>query len=175
MDCVSMLIPGSPAAGPMELSISETAAGDPAAGDPAAGEADTSGSDDTGSPAGEALPRLDELVGSVSAFLKNAMSDQMEGAARYMARVAANSLDIAVRQLLMGPALESAEHARLRVLLPAKDGLQAGRRALVDALRSGSMPLDHPGLAEHLRLTVAGQLAIDQPDYHPAPGDEPSA
>ncbi|MEM8662075.1 MAG: DUF6285 domain-containing protein [Pseudomonadota bacterium] len=27
------------------------------------------------------------------------------------------------------------------------------------------MPLDTPGLTDHLRQTVAGQLAIDQPHY----------
>ena len=37
-------------------------------------------------------------------------------------------------------------------------------KALVDALRD-NLPLDTPGLAEHLRQTVACQLAIDQPRY----------
>lgn len=30
---------------------------------------------------------------------------------------------------------------------------------------SADLPLDTPGLDEHLRETVAGQLAIDQPFY----------
>jgi hypothetical protein len=32
-------------------------------------------------------------------------------------------------------------------------------------LRDGSMPLAHPGLADHLRQTVVTQVAIDQPRY----------
>jgi hypothetical protein len=35
----------------------------------------------------------------------------------------------------------------------------------VHGLRDGSIPLDMPGLAEHLRATVVNQIAIDQPRY----------
>ena len=48
---------------------------------------------------------------------------------------------------------------------PAGSDLQALRWQLVHALRDGSMPLDAPGLAEHLRVTVLNQVAIDQPVY----------
>jgi hypothetical protein len=35
----------------------------------------------------------------------------------------------------------------------------------VQGLRDGNIPLDLTGLAEHLRATVANQVAIDQPGY----------
>ncbi|MDH3994649.1 MAG: DUF6285 domain-containing protein, partial [Gammaproteobacteria bacterium] len=56
------------------------------------------------------------------------------------------------------------EAQRLQVLLGRQGQLEALRRELVMRLRN-DLPLDTPGLAEHLRLTVAGQLAIDQPRY----------
>ena len=61
----------------------------------------------------------------------------------------------------------AAEQGRLAALLGARgdapiDGL---RRRLAEGLRDGSLALDHPGLADHLRATVVNQLAIDQPRY----------
>jgi hypothetical protein len=42
--------------------------------------------------------------------------------------------------------------------------LDALRWELVNRLRA-DLPLNTPGLEEHLRQSVAGQLAIDQPHY----------
>ena len=39
------------------------------------------------------------------------------------------------------------------------------RRRLAHGLQDGSIALDREGLADHLRLTVVNQLAIDQPRY----------
>ena len=57
------------------------------------------------------------------------------------------------------------EWARLRALFDAAEGLDELRWRLVMGLRDGSIPLDLPGLAEHLRATVINQTAIDQPRY----------
>ena len=43
--------------------------------------------------------------------------------------------------------------------------LDALRWRLVHGLRDGSIALNLPGLAEHLRVTVVNQIAIDQPRY----------
>mgnify|MGYP000408298758 CR=1 FL=1 len=79
--------------------------------------------------------------------------------------VAANSLDILLRDLSIGPALRAAEHTRLRAIMGHTENREALRWELVRALRDGSMALDTPGLVDHLRATVAGELAIDQPSY----------
>jgi hypothetical protein len=78
--------------------------------------------------------------------------------------VAANSLGIAQREFQYGNALAAQEHQRLQALLGQAGELDALRWELVNRLRS-DMPLNTPGLAEHLRQSVAGQLAIDQPRY----------
>ena len=87
-----------------------------------------------------------------------------EGRLRFLARVAANSLDIVHRELQTGAEIRARERERLRVLLDCEDDLESLRWRLVEALRA-NMSLDRPGLAEHLRAAVVNQIAIDQPKY----------
>jgi aminoglycoside phosphotransferase (APT) family kinase protein/uncharacterized protein YhfF len=137
-DCVAMLIPG-----PLEL--------------PQAQAATENG-----------LPTTDELLGSVANFLRQTLAETLDGADAYLARVAANSLDIASREAQLGPNCERVEARRLNVLLGDHEELPVQRQKLVQRLRDG-MPLDTAGLAKHLRNTVMGQLAIDQPRYQVTP------
>ncbi|MFK7898252.1 MAG: phosphotransferase family protein [Myxococcota bacterium] len=111
------------------------------------------------------MPRVDELLVSVRDFLREDARAGLEGRNAFLALVASNSLDIVQRELTLGPAHLDAEQARLRALLGSEEPLGDLRDRLCAGLRSGEMLLDHPGLAEHLRLTVANQLAIDQPRY----------
>tara|TARA_R110001592_G_scaffold240929_2_gene501254 strand:+ start:79752 stop:81164 length:1413 start_codon:yes stop_codon:yes gene_type:complete len=136
MDCVNLLIPGDYALPDMQSPISR----------------------------GTQLPMQAELLEGVAAFLKDEVAEQLESHNSFLARVAANSLRIAQRESQFGPALMAAEQARLETLLGKSGDLDSLRWALVEELRE-ERPLDSPGLAEHLRQTVAGQLAIDQPNY----------
>ncbi len=112
-------------------------------------------------PSQDPLPRVEELLFSVAEFLGAEVAGELPGSKSYLAKVAANSVAIAAREARLGPALLDAERERLRGLA----GLaEPTRQALAHALREG-LPLDTSGLAEHLRLSVHGQLAIDQPDY----------
>lgn len=120
-------------------------------------------------PAASALdmPRTDELLESVRDFLRNDLRRRLEGRDAFLSLVASNSLDIVLRELTLGPAHVAAERARLVDLVEARkdDDLDALRWRLVSGLRDGSIDLDRPGLADHLRATVVNQLAIDQPRY----------
>ncbi len=134
------------------------------------------------------MPSIDELIVSVRDFLREDVRSVTEGRPNFMALVASNSLDIVLRELHRAPAHRSGERERLQALLDASpaagasapgdtadsapDDPAAGeaslddlRWALVRRLRDGSMPLDTPGLADHLRTTVVNQVAIDQPSY----------
>ncbi len=119
------------------------------------------------------LPRVDELVGSVGEFLRDTIMQETSGRTRFMARVAANSLDIAQRDLISGPQSRATEKKRL-LSLPGLTNtidndmdaeLDTLRWKLVEIIRSGEIAMDHPALVTHLRTTVANQLAIDQPRY----------
>lgn len=136
MDCVTLLIPGTQQPPEPQSAIS----------------------------AGTQLPMPAELLEGVADFLKQEVAVQLDSHNSFLARVAANSIRIAQRELLVGPGLAAREQTRLAALLGGHDELDSMRWELVRRLRDG-LALDTPGLAEHLRQTVAGQLAIDQPGY----------
>jgi aminoglycoside phosphotransferase (APT) family kinase protein len=136
VDCVNLLIPG-----PIE---------------PVSGESKPSSLD---------MPRADELLMSVRDFLRDDVMGATRGRTSFLARVASNSLDIALRELEIGPAHRARERDGLERILGRSGDLETLRWELVRALRDGSMPLDRAGLADHLRQTVVTQVAIDQPRY----------
>ncbi len=111
------------------------------------------------------FPSTDELIAGVASFLRDEVMPSSKGRTQFLARVAANALDIAVRDAGMGPEHRMRQRERLGALLQSEGDLGALRRELVKRLRDGSMPLDQPGLAEYLRESVVNQLAIDQPRY----------
>ena len=111
------------------------------------------------------MPRIDELVVGVRDLLRDDVMGATEGRLSFMARVSGNALDIVLRELAVGEAHRARERERLSALLGRDDDLEALRWSLSRGLRDGSVPLDTPGLAEHLRATVVNQVAIDQPRY----------
>ena len=119
--------------------------------------------------AAAAMPGMDELLTSVSDFLRDDVMAHTQGRLQFLARVAANSLDIVKReQTLAAPCLVN-EEKRLRELFSEREdstlALDDLRWQLVYALRDGSMVLDSELLHAHLRATVVNQIAIDQPRY----------
>ncbi len=115
--------------------------------------------------ADSAMPRIDELLVSVRDFLREDVMAATAGRPNFLARVAGNSLDIVLRDHQLGDAARAQELTGLQALFESAEDLDALRWKLVRGLRDGSVPLEQPGLAEHLRQTVVNQLAIDQPRY----------
>ena len=111
------------------------------------------------------MPRLDELLGSVADFLREDVMDETRGRSRFLARVAANSLDIVLRDAALGGTMRGRELLRLRSMLETDDELVESRWRLVQALRDGSLDLERRDLIAHLRQTAADEVAIDQPRY----------
>jgi aminoglycoside phosphotransferase (APT) family kinase protein len=111
------------------------------------------------------MPRIDELALGVRDLLREEVMAASHGRLQFLARVAANALDVVLRELAIGPEHHRRERERLRTLLGDDDDLEPLRWRLVEALRNGNMSLDSPGLEEHLRATVVNQTAIDQPRY----------
>ncbi len=112
------------------------------------------------------MPRVEELVVSVVEFLRQDVMSATHGRMNFLARVAANSLDVVERDLKVGPLHRAQELERLRSFFGDSEAdLEALRWRLARGLRDGSIGLDAPGLAEHLRQSVANQTAIDQPRY----------
>ena len=103
------------------------------------------------------MPRLDELLASVADFLREDVMDETQGRTRFLARVAANSVDIVLRDRALGETMRRRELLRLRAMLETDGDLAELRWRLVRRLREESVPLDHDGLIEHLRQTVADE------------------
>ena len=111
------------------------------------------------------MPGTDELLTSVRDFLRNDVMAATRDRVSFLSRVAANSLDMVLRELTLGPVHQGQELARLQVLYQSDEGLDSLRWRLVNDLRGGETSLDEEALQNHLRQTVVNQVAIDQPKY----------
>lgn len=112
------------------------------------------------------MPRADELLRSVTDFLREQVMTQTTGRTQFLARVAGNSLDIVQREMALGEAAAAQERERLQSFLSSQETELVRLRAeLVQGLRAGQIALDAPGLAEHLRASIVNQINIDQPRY----------
>lgn len=117
-------------------------------------------------------PHPHQLLAAVVRYLRDealpALTRHGEGALAYQARVAANMLDIARRELQNAPSDDATELARLQALVgtpgEAADLATLNRR-LADAIADGRVGTDTPGLADHLWATTLAKLAVDQPGY----------
>ena len=111
------------------------------------------------------MPRIDELLASVTDFLRQDVMSNTQGRTNFLARVASNSLDIVQREVALGQTCLANESQRLNELFASDESVADLRWRLVNGLRDESIGLDLPGLADHLRATVVNQIAIDQPRY----------
>jgi len=110
-------------------------------------------------------PSVDELLRTVATFLRERAAPALDGRDGFHARVMANVIDIARRQIALGPAADDAEHERLRALLHTDGDLQSLNRLLCERIRTGELGPGAAGLADHLWQTTLDKLAIDQPGY----------
>lgn len=120
-------------------------------------------------------PTAAELVRAVRTLLEREALPKLDGAARFHMRVSSNVLEIVARELELGPALDLAEHARLRALLAgdAKHERAGAPEATLDALnrtlcaqiRDGSLDARRGEVLAHVRETVRDKLRIARPGY----------
>ncbi len=114
-------------------------------------------------------PDPEDLIQAVARFLREqagpALGQAGEAALGYQARVAANMLDIARRQLLLAPATADRELNSLQALLGQDGDLPGLNQRLAQAIASGDIAPDNPALAEHLWASTLAKLAVDQPGY----------
>lgn len=108
-----------------------------------------------------------DLLRAVSSFVREKAIPNLSGQAAFHARVAANVLDIVVRELQLGPSAEAGELQRLRDLLQddGERSLEQLNETLCDRIAAGEMTLETPGLHAHLWEVTMNKLAIDQPGY----------
>lgn len=110
-------------------------------------------------------PKPVEVLSAVARFLKETVAAETTGHTSFNARVAANALEMTRRQLELAPAAETAEIARLKVLLNSDGDLATLNAELCRRLNAGELTLQSPRLAEHLWETTLAKLSVDQPNY----------
>jgi hypothetical protein len=121
-------------------------------------------------------PTSVDLLRTVERFLEEQVVGQLQGPARFHARVAANVVAIVAREIEVSGEHEAAEWARLGELLgldgdaPAdRDERHAGLRernaALVERIRAGDADAGpwSSSLLAHLRATVDEKMAVSHP------------
>jgi hypothetical protein len=110
-------------------------------------------------------PSLAELVKAVRDFLENKALPELKGHTAFHARVAANALAIAARQLEQGAGADEAELKRLQSLLGRDGSLEELNRALCRAIQDGTLDIGSAELRQHLEETTRAKVEIDQPNY----------
>lgn len=112
-------------------------------------------------------PTAELLLEAVAVFLREQVVPATQGPLAYHARVAANALDIARRELMLAPGADARERAALVALLQAEpdSDLIALNRRLCERIAHDAMDGHTPGLIDALWRITLDKLAIDQPGY----------
>jgi hypothetical protein len=110
-------------------------------------------------------PTPSEILGAVAEFLRAVVAQEANPLVAFQARVAANALEMARRQLDLAPASDAAERDRLRAILGRDGDLAELNAAFAEKLASGALDLTSPGVAEQLWAATLAKLAVDQPTY----------
>lgn len=106
-----------------------------------------------------------DLVEAAAAFLKEA-EGELSGRMAFHAKVAANALAIAARELRERPGAVEAE--ALGALLPDVP-LDERLAAACARIRSGAWTTETPGLLDALEVGVTARLAVDNPRFSTLP------
>ena len=124
------------------------------------------------------VPGGEDILTAVARWLRESALPALPGNLTFQARVAANAIDLVAREMREGPSAQQRARIRMASLLGhdgPEDALQA---ELADRIREGLLPIDAPGLLEHLLASAIDKVAIDQPSYaslraelDPGPGE----
>ena len=112
-------------------------------------------------------PTAELLLEAVAAFLRERVVPATQGPLAFHARVAANALDVARRELVLAPGADARERAALAALLQADphSDLPALNHQLCERIAHDAMDAQTPGLIDALWRITLDKLAIDQPGY----------
>ena len=113
------------------------------------------------------IPPTEVLLRAATDYLERELLPTLTGYHRFQTRVSINVLRTVMREGQLAAAFDATEHARLTALLghakDRADPVPALNDELTEAIDSGRLALDAPGLVDHLRQTLADALAIDSP------------
>jgi hypothetical protein len=110
-------------------------------------------------------PRAVDILEAISRLMRETLMPALPPDVVFQARVAANALDLVLRELRTGEKLEDDARARLVTLLGVDAPLGELEAELSKRIRDGAIDLSETGLKEHLWATTMAKMSIDQPSY----------
>ena len=110
-------------------------------------------------------PDARELLEAVQEFLAERVVGKLSGHAAFEARVAANLLAVARREIELGPQLAADDAAGLAALLGKTGEPEELEAALVALIREGDLAPKWHALITHLRRSAEERLRISNPRY----------
>ena len=113
----------------------------------------------------EVRPNADELLETVAEFLRHIAENDLTGQAAFHARVAANALAMARREVQQKAAMDAGEVGRLQVLLGHDGSHSELTQELAGRLQAGDSSLDRAQTLKHLRQVVRDKLLLSNPKY----------
>ncbi|PZO20424.1 MAG: hypothetical protein DCF26_03145 [Burkholderiales bacterium] len=111
------------------------------------------------------VPNAERLLQAAVDYLDAELLSTLEGYHHFQLRICVNTLRIVAREMVQAPALEQQEQERLQHLLGHAGSVAELNGEINDRIANGQLPLDALGLAEHLRDTLRGALAINNPTW----------
>ena len=109
---------------------------------------------------------LAELIQSTQKDIMKVILPTVNGKSLFVSRVAINNLGIALREMEFGGIRDQAEIKSTNELLQESfNDVIDCRKKLCEVLLKDDWPFSKNNLEEHLRHTIARQIAIDQPTY----------
>jgi hypothetical protein len=110
-------------------------------------------------------PRAEDIVEAVARLLREKLMPALPQECVFQARVAANALDLVIREMKNGKRVEEEGVLRLQRILGIEGSFYELESELSSRIRSGSIDPQNPDLEKHLWATTLDRISIDQPSY----------
>ncbi|WP_304825382.1 DUF6285 domain-containing protein [Candidatus Binatus sp.] len=111
------------------------------------------------------MPDSTILLKAAIKYLEEELMPTLGAYHRFKTRVTANALNIVRRELELRDTQAAAEHDRLVELLGHDGEVEALSAELAEKIRTGAVPLDLPGLRDHLHQSLSDALSINNPKW----------
>ena len=110
-------------------------------------------------------PNALEILEAVQEYLTDRVVPALSGHTAFEARIAANLLRVARRELEQAPTDREAERTRLQELLGSEGALDDLEAQLIERIRLATLGDQDPALRAHLRATAEERLRVANPKY----------
>ena len=110
-------------------------------------------------------PSVDELLEAVEEFLRDHAMPNLPGHLSFHARVAANVVGIARREVAQSDQIEADQLQRLIGIMGHEGSLRDLNRELAQKIRSGEITWDDPALMDHNQKFAIEEIGVDNPRY----------